>query len=139
MGYNERTGEYTGYDAECEIRGMQHGTCPRCGKQGWFDDECDCGHESRSENECEECGKPLSKCKCTRCLQCEELVDDCKCEVGAMIETFDRLVIRVARKDHKDGKIKKGDRYKEHSFGGYYIGGRKWVVCRCTKLKPKSC
>jgi len=34
---------------------------------------------------------------------------------------LDRTTRHTARKDHKDGKIKKGQRYKAHITKGYYI------------------
>jgi len=62
---------------------------------------------------------PEGPAQCVLCLQYE---DDCTCDHGVAIETFSRTYTHIAKRDHKDGRIKKGDTYREIVTGGYHMG-----------------
>lgn len=45
-----------------------------------------------------------------------------------------RNVVRTARKDHRDGRIKRGDRYKERVVYSWKQNGPGWLHTTKTKL-----
>ncbi|MFA6234403.1 MAG: hypothetical protein WC824_09525 [Bacteroidota bacterium] len=57
-----------------------------------------------------------------KCAHCEEYEDDCNCEHGVAVETFSKAELHTARRDHADGRIKKGDKYRKIVTGGYHLG-----------------
>jgi hypothetical protein len=48
-------------------------------------------------------------------------------EDGDTVQSFGDVIFRKARRDHKDGKIKAGQQYAEITYGGYVVGGARWL------------
>jgi hypothetical protein len=48
-------------------------------------------------------------------------------EDGDKVQTLYRATTHTARRDHGDGHIKKGDRYRRMVTGGYTVNGPRWM------------
>lgn len=59
----------------------------------------------------------------------------CGAEVVEGGNTLVRITDRIARKDHKDGRIKTGDRYREVITRCYRRHGPSWYYVRKIKVK----
>jgi hypothetical protein len=137
--------------------GYQHIHCSRCGWSGWSDTGCCEGRCADEEDEdrakrcpecdeymddcecerCAECGELRDDCECERCAECGELRDDCECEMFS-VRSFCKVTRHTARRDHKDGKVKAGDRYDQTVDAGYFEGGPRWMNCYKYVLKRAS-
>lgn len=61
------------------------------------------------------------------------------CCEGELVEGGCTLLedkVRVARKDHKDGKVKKGDRYRVRTYRHWREDGPSWITSEKTVLAP---
>jgi len=97
--------------------------CPHC---GWYD---------YTDGDAPECGCFDGEGDGARCAFCDETQDNCRCDLGFMVETFSRQSkVRTARKDHKGGRIKAGDRYYEVVTGGYHKDGPRWMSTHKVKV-----
>ena len=56
------------------------------------------------------------------CVLCDQYEDECRCAHGCAVQTFENVKVHPCRRDHKDGLVCKGDRYKEIVYGGYHMG-----------------
>jgi len=68
-------------------------------------------------------------------VQLVEVSPCCGAEVVEGGNTLVRITERIARKDHKDGKIKVGDHYKEVITRCWRHHGPSWYSVRKIKLK----
>jgi len=57
------------------------------------------------------------------------------CGSEPRIETFSTSSVHVARRDHADGKVRKGDRYRKYVSGGYFKDGPRWMETRKAIIK----
>jgi len=53
--------------------------------------------------------------------------DEPEPEEGEEVQSLYRATTHTARRDHGDGRIKKGDRYRRVVTGGYIVGGARWM------------
>jgi len=49
-------------------------------------------------------------------------------EDGDTVQTFGGITYHTARRDHADGKVKAGQRYAKVTYGGYVVGGARWLT-----------
>ena len=106
-------------------------------------------HEDYSDGICESC-----LCACTEVALDESFSDSfglvtnwaigsgcCGADVLEGHIFLDKVSIHTARKDHKDGKVLVGQRYRQHITKGYYIdsSGEHHGICDISKkiLKEK--
>jgi len=57
------------------------------------------------------------------------------CGSEPRIETFSSSSVHTARKDHTDGKVRKGDRYRKYIAAGYFKDGPRWMETRKVIIK----
>jgi len=66
----------------------------------------------------------------------EKTCPDCK--RGALVETFSETRIHRARKEHAGGLIQPGDTYQRKVYGGYEVGGPRWLKTHVYLIKKAS-
>jgi hypothetical protein len=49
-------------------------------------------------------------------------------EDGDTVQSFGKVTHHTARRDHADGKVKAGQRYARVTYGGYVVGGGRWLT-----------
>jgi hypothetical protein len=59
-------------------------------------------------------------------------------EEGDEVQTLYRVTRHTARRDHADGRVKKGDRYRRIVTGGYKVGGPRWMNVNKIVTKPAA-
>ena len=60
------------------------------------------------------------------------------CERGALVETLAETRIHRARKEHAGGLIQPGDTYRREVYGGYEVGGPRWLKTQISLIKKAS-
>lgn len=77
--------------------------------------------------------EPLEPCLCGGCDWEERAWSydpDFRCSLCGgepRVETFYQATEHTARRDHADGKVKAGDRYRKIARGGYHPHGPRWM------------
>lgn len=61
--------------------------------------------------------------------------DEPAAEEGDEVQTLYRTSAHTARRDHADGRIQKGDRYRRIVTGGYIVGGARWLRANKVVIK----
>jgi len=129
--------------------GYEYVTCPRCGWKGYTDtgvcegDGCYYGSgRTGREEHCDKCGRELTDDRWgahkAHSVVDQTLCEDCACEDGVCHETKSVTTYHTARRDHADGRVKKGDRYRRTVDMGYVVGGGRWLTTYKRVVRPAA-
>jgi hypothetical protein len=130
-----------------ERYGYQHISCHVCGWKGWSDGpQCEgrCADEAEARREyCDGCGREFGdprwgEVQKSDTVEKGSLCEDCASEDGVSHHTTTKVSHHVARKDHKDGRVKRGDHYEKVVKMGYVVGGGRWLRSSKRVVEPAT-